>query len=160
MYCDLVKWEVFFHLRMHLNHNVAQGSQTFHMFYRITCSGSPGHMHLPICPAIGSFCCLSLSLLAFVSLSISAFWLLPLDKAFLPVAWGHSASHLDPKWGQWQGQASSRLCYSTSDDRAPSLLSFPSQTLEGKGLVFFSRNPCGRWHQICQFWLRKYTQKL
>lgn len=39
-------------------------------------------------------------------------------------------------------------------------LSFPSQTLEGKGLVFFSKNPRGRRHQICQFWLRKYTQKL
>lgn len=39
-------------------------------------------------------------------------------------------------------------------------LSFPSQALEGKGLIFFSRNSCGRWHQICQFWLRKYTLKL
>ena len=39
-------------------------------------------------------------------------------------------------------------------------LSFPNQALGGKGLIFFSRNSCGRRHQICQFWLRKYSLKL
>ena len=96
-------------------------------------------MDLPICPAVGPVCCLSLSPLPFVSLSISAFWLLPLDKAFPPVAWGHSSSHLDPKWGQRQGQASSRPCYSTSDDRPPSLSLFSKPNPGRKGVNFFQK---------------------